>query len=329
MADTRKTVGGGRLDSAVVGDGVPSMVSGGLEPWTNVMSLDELSTLRAHRYADRFSAVRVETTGRLAEAVRKSSSVPALLVSIFTRPAGGPDYRLWVDDKIVPTGRIAAFRSNVIDLAAEPATWADRGFETVHFHLRRRALDDAAGDLGYECTGVLRPSVAGEDIVLAQIAKSVLPGLGGRSRPTALALDHLEMIMGAHIVQRYGGTRPRRNVAGTGLANWQRVRAAELLRENLDGSVRLADLARECGLSVSHFARSFKASFGVTGHQWLTERRIERAKELLALTKMALTDVASNAGFGDQAAFTRTFHRVVGATPGQWRREHGARGPRQ
>jgi AraC-like DNA-binding protein len=97
------------------------------------------------------------------------------------------------------------------------------------------------------------------------------------------------------------------------------------LRENLDGAVRLADLARECELSVSHFARSFKASFGVTSHQWLTARRIERAKELLVLTNLPLADVASHSGFGDQAAFTRTFHLVVGATPGQWRREHGGR----
>jgi AraC family transcriptional regulator len=299
--------------------------SGGLEPWTNSMRLDESSTLRTHRYADRFSAVRVETAGPLVDAVRKSSSVPALLVSIFMRPISVPDYRLWVDDKVVPTGRIAALRSNVIDLAAEPASWAARGFETVHFHVRRGALDDAANDLGYECTGAFRPSVAGEDLLLAQIAKSVLPGLGGPARPTFLALDHLELVIGAHIVQRYGGTTPRRNVAGSGLANWQRGRAAELLRENLDGSVRLADLARECELSVSHFARSFKASFGVTCHQWLTERRIERAKELLALGRMTLTDVASNSGFGDQAAFTRTFHRVVGVTPGQWRRQHGER----
>ncbi|HEY0783628.1 MAG TPA: AraC family transcriptional regulator [Thermoanaerobaculia bacterium] len=64
-----------------------------------------------------------------------------------------------------------------------------------------------------------------------------------------------------------------------GLAAWQRGRAAELLRENLDGAIRLADLAPECELSVSHFARSFKTSFGVTSHQWLTARRIDRAKE--------------------------------------------------
>jgi len=301
------------------------MGNGVLEPWTNVMRLDESSTLRTHCYSDRFSAVRVETTGPLADSIRKSSSVPALLVSIFTRPTGARDYRLWVDGRIVPTGPIAAFRSNVIDLAAEPAVWAARGFETVHFHIRRRTLDDAASDLGYERADAFRPSVAEEDLVLAQIARSILPRLGRLSRQAALVLDQLELIIGAHVVQRYGATKARRNVVGKGLANWQRERAVELLRERLDGSVRLADLARECDLSASHFARSFKASFGVTCHQWLTDRRIERAKELLAITSLPLAEVASRSGFGDQAAFTRTFHRVVGATPGQWRREHGGR----
>ena len=76
-----------------------------LEPWTNAMRLDESSMLRTHRYADRFSAVRVETTGPLADAVHKSSSVPALLVSTFIRPVGTQDYRLWVDDTKAPIGK--------------------------------------------------------------------------------------------------------------------------------------------------------------------------------------------------------------------------------
>jgi AraC family transcriptional regulator len=289
------------------------------------MQLDESSTLRTHCYADRFSAVRVETTGALADTIRKSSSVPALLVSVFTKPTGTRNYRLWVDSKIVPLGPIPAFRANLIDLAAEPTSWADRGFETVHFHIRRRALDEVAADFGYEYMGAFRPSVAAEDMFLAQIAKSIAPRLRRRPPPVVLALDQLELIIGAHIVERYGPKMRRRSVTGRSLANWQRGRATELLRENLDGSVRLADLARECDLSASHFARSFKASFGVTCHQWLTQQRIERAKELLAVTKMSLADIANDSGFGDQAAFTRTFHRVVGATPGQWRREHGAR----
>ena len=295
---------------------------GHLEPWTNALRLDQSSTMTKHRYADRFSVVRVETTGALGEPIRKSSSVPALLVSVFMRPVASAGYRLWVDGVTVPTGAISAFSANVIDLDAEPAMWGARGIDYIHFHVRRSAIDDTAADLGFDRVGAIRLAVGNDDIVLAQIAKTMLPFLGASSRrPQPLALDHLELVLGAHLVQRYGKVRSTHGVARGGLAAWQRRRVIELLR-SLDGSVRLADLAHACDLSVSHFARSFKASFGVTCHRWMTERRIERARELLADTELSLADIATRSGFADQATFTRTFHRIVGAPPGQWRREH-------
>ena len=286
------------------------------------MRFDESSTLTAHRYADRFSVVRVETTGALIEPVRKSSSVPAVLVSVFVRPVAMRGYQLWVDGATVPTGSIPAFRSNVIDLAAEPAMWGVAGIDYVHFHVRYGAIDETAADLGFERVGAVRPVVARDDIVLAQIAKNVVPFLGRGAEVQALALDRLELILGAHLVQRYGAMRKRRAASSGGLASWQRRRSTELLRANLDGQLRLADLASTCGLSVSHFARSFRASFGVPCHRWLTEHRVQRAQELLAVKGIPLAEVADQCGFSDQAAFTRTFHRFVGLTPGRWRREH-------
>jgi len=296
-----------------------------LEPLTAFMRLDESSTLRKYRELDRFSIIGVETTGRLAEAVQKTSKVRALLVSISLRSVPAREYRLTVDGKVVSTGNIPAFRANVIDLAAEPTIWGERGIHYTHFHLRRAVIDELAADLGYAGIGDFRGAVAEDDAVLAQMARGVAPFLGRDVRPPPLALDQLELILAAHVMKQYADSRKKSSPTAGGLAAWQRGRATELLRENLDGAVRLADLARECELSVSHFARSFKASFGVTSHQWLTARRIERAKELLVLTNVPLADVASHSGFGDQAAFTRTFHRVVGATPGHWRREHGGR----
>lgn len=289
------------------------------------MRLDESSTFKAHRYADRFSVVRVETTGALVDPVRKSSSVPAVLVSVFVQPVATRRYRLWLGGVTVPTGPIPAFRVNVIDLAAEPVMWAAAGIDFVHFHVRYDAIDETASELGYERLGPLRPVVARDDIVLAQIAKNVLPFLGRASAVDALALDRLELILGAHLVQRYGATKPRGAVSSGGLASWQQRRATELLRANLGSQLRLADLARACGLSVSHFARAFKASFGVPCHRWLTQHRIQCAQELLTMKDTPpLANVADQCGFTDQAAFTRTFHRIVGVTPGRWRRENSA-----
>jgi AraC-like DNA-binding protein len=295
---------------------------GALEPWTNTMRLDHTSTLATHRYADRFSVVRVQTIGARPSPIHKSSSVRALLVSVFARPVEPDGYRLWVDGASVPLGAIPAFSTNVVDLEAEPAMWGANGLDYVHFHVRRSVIEDTARELGYGQVGAFRLAVRNQDVVLAQLAKIMLPALTTPSSRMPLALDHLELIVGAHLVQRYGESRPVQPVASRGLAAWQQRRVTELLRSKLDGSVRLADLARVCDLSVSHFARSFKTSFGVSCHRWLIERRVERAQELLAVTTIPLAEVATRSGFADQAAFTRAFHRIVGATPGRWRRAH-------
>ena len=292
-----------------------------LQPWTNLLRLDRSSMAASHRYADRFSVVRVVQVDDRPEPIFKSTTVPSLLVSVFLQPMVAAGYRLSIDGAHVPIGAIPAFNTNIVDLEAEPAMSALRGLDYVHFHMRRSAIDDTAAELGYGRVSALRPVINREDIVLAQIAKTMAPILG-RSASSPLALDHLELILSAHLVQRYGETKRTHAVTTRGLASWQRRQVTELLRANLDGRLRLADLAQACHLSVSHFARSFKRAFGVSCHRWLTDLRIERAKELLASADLTLTDVAVQSGFADQAAFTRTFHRIVGLPPGRWRREH-------
>jgi AraC family transcriptional regulator len=105
-----------------------------------------------------------------------------------------------------------------------------------------------------------------------------------------------------------------------GLAPWQVRRVAEMIRENLDGNIHLCDLARECGLSVSHFTRTFRKSFGMSPCRWLLERRIDHSKVLLVTSDLPIADIAIRSGFSDQTAFTRAFGRIVGDSPGRWRR---------
>jgi AraC-like DNA-binding protein len=93
----------------------------------------------------------------------------------------------------------------------------------------------------------------------------------------------------------------------------------------MHGRIRLSDIARECGLSVSHFARSFKTSFGTSTRQWLIQHRTDYAKQLMSQTTMSLIEIAIQSGFNDQAAFTHTFHQIVGVSPGSWRRHYMTR----
>jgi transcriptional regulator GlxA family with amidase domain len=75
---------------------------------------------------------------------------------------------------------------------------------------------------------------------------------------------------------------------------------------------RLAEIS--C-LSPAHFARSFKAAFGIPPHRYLLSRRIERAKSMLRDTDEPITEVAFTAGWLSIGTFGRTFRDVTGSNP--------------
>ncbi len=132
----------------------------------------------------------------------------------------------------------------------------------------------------------------------------------------------LSLLLGASLLTQYAGMPKLGEVAHGGLAPWQKRKATEFLSDNLASKIRLHQVAKECELSVSHFARSFKETFGVSAHRWLVQERLRHAQHLLLKTSNPLIDIALQSGFSDQAAFTRIFTRDFGASPGRWRKHH-------
>jgi len=292
-------------------------------PFTTFIQLDGRSTVPSKfRVPGTFTITRLQSPAGLADRITKLSPVPALLVSISLRSLPSSSYQVWTSDKLISTSIVHPFRSNVIDFDSRPRCWAGSAFDYIHYSVPRQGLDDIAEDLGFGRINDYRLAVLEDDLVVTQITKSILPFLGRSDRPSVLALDQFSLILGAHLIQQYGVLQKTARPARGGLAPWQKRRAAELLRENLHGRIRLSEIARECGLSVSHFARSFKTSFGISTHRWLIQHRMDRAKQLMSQTSMPLIDIAIQSGFNDQAAFTRTFHQLVGVSPGRWRRQY-------
>jgi AraC family transcriptional regulator len=295
-------------------------------PFTTFIQLDGKSPVpSAFRTPGAFTIVRLQSSAGLPDRITKLSPVPALLVSISLKSLPSSSYQVWASDKLIPTSVVHPFRSNVIDFDSQPRCWAGCPFDYVHYSVPRQGLDDIAEDLGLGRVNDYRLVVLEDDLVVAQITKSILPLLGRNDAPSVLALDQFSLILGAHLIQQYGAHQRTARHSMGGLAPWQKRRASELLHENMHGRIRLSDVARECGLSVSHFARSFKTSFGISTHQWLIQHRIEHAKELMVQTTMSLLEIAVQSGFNDQAAFTRTFQQLVGVSPGRWRRHYTTR----
>lgn len=96
--------------------------------------------------------------------------------------------------------------------------------------------------------------------------------------------------------------------------------ATDYLADNCLVTVRLDDVAALTGLSPSYFASAFKASTGLTPHQWQMQQRIARVKERLSAGRSSISDIASACGFADQAHLTRVFKRHSGLTPAAWLR---------
>ena len=178
------------------------------------------------------------------------------------------------------------------------------------------------------------PEPDGEDDRTALVSDPVARHLRAylqtaRARPSEMCsgcLDHLETAVRAYLRQTHSVVPLSPPVTRGGLAPWQLRGAQEMMRSHLDEAVPLAELARACKLSPSHFARAFRQTTGRPPHRWLVEQRIEKAKQLLVDTTLSLAQIAQRCGFADQSHFTRVFTQLVQSSPGQWRR-HWRRGP--
>jgi AraC-like DNA-binding protein len=97
-------------------------------------------------------------------------------------------------------------------------------------------------------------------------------------------------------------------------------RARDVLQRIDDAAPKIDDLAREMGLSPSHFTRLFEAVFGVTPHQYRIRVRLDRARQLLAARERSVTDVCMEVGFSSLGSFSALFTRRFGEPPSRYRR---------
>ena len=93
------------------------------------------------------------------------------------------------------------------------------------------------------------------------------------------------------------------------------------LQEHLAEEVSLSVLAEEFHLSAQYISQLFKNEIGVGFLTYLTNIRMERAKQLLLSTSLSIAEVSEQSGYGDYRVFTKVFKKSEGITPSQYRRD--------
>lgn len=243
----------------------------------------------------------------------------AYLVAVMLRDV--PDHELWLNGRAMPRSRLLAGSSVFHDLKQNPIARCLSPFTALFIYFPRRVWDlvaDQAEAARIEELDYL-PGGSVDDTVIHGLARALLPALDRPDEVNRLYFEHVALAACTHIARTYGGMADRRPHIGL-LAPWQEKRAKALIEANLDGDLSRTQIASECGLSADYFARAFKRSTGISPHQWLLRRRVERTKELLQSSRLTLAEVAAAAGFHDQSHMTRVFSQATATTPASWRR---------
>jgi len=153
--------------------------------------------------------------------------------------------------------------------------------------------------------------------------KSILSRLSAEylsQQPGAqLAVNKLTEVLMVELIRMNFGQNEK-NTLMRALADKHIAESLTKLHNNLAHTWTLENLAKEVGLSRAGFAKRFKELVGLSMFDYLTQLRVQRAKELLSDTAMSLYEVANQIGYESDLAFTRTFKKRTGVTPTAYRK---------
>ena len=173
-----------------------------------------------------------------------------------------------------------------------------------------RSLDDAT------FTNRDDPFLAG---LVAEFAR--LCAADGTLDPTYC--DAMSMALAQYVARRYGRISAGAESHSWKLPAWRLRRIADYIEARIDtesdAEIRIAELAGHVGLSAGHLHRAFRATTGKTPLEFINERRIRRAMQILDKESVSMAEIALRIGFLSPSHFTRTFRRIAGVNPSDYR----------
>jgi AraC family transcriptional regulator len=167
----------------------------------------------------------------------------------------------------------------------------------------------------------IRDSWGVQDELVNQIGLSVLSEMMSPTAAGRMVVETSSLLLAARLAHSHSETELIRSPIGSGhgLDGGRLRRVLGYVEEHLAEDITVADLANVACLSIFHFTRAFAGAMGVPPHRYVSQRRLESAKAMIA-TGSSLSEIAFKCQFSSQSSFTRAFRRATGMTPNEYRR---------
>jgi AraC family transcriptional regulator len=212
---------------------------------------------------------------------------------------------------------------SVVPAGLESEWWWEDGREVdrVHTYLSPDVFRMAAAEAGAEPESLeVSNSVAVRDPVLERTVAALLDELEEGGPAGGLYAESLAQVVAVRLLRSHsslgkGLSRTLDPERAGRLTEASLASVVDYVGDNLAEDLSLASMAAAANLSPYHFARSFKRFMGLTPHQYVLRRRIERAKEMLLDTDLPVGVVARRVGFASPSHFSQQFKRAVGVPP--------------
>ncbi|WP_243858362.1 AraC family transcriptional regulator [Mycobacterium sp. DL440] len=166
----------------------------------------------------------------------------------------------------------------------------------------------------------LVPRVKKRDPLMYQLIEGLAKLFGRDDAPARLLKDSLAETLRLHIADTCVSAGPRRATRRRDVLDLStRSALVEYLEDGLESEITLETLAGLAEMSVGRFIKAFAAAFHTTPHQYLLDRRIDRAKSLLMTTSQSIAEISTAVGFTTPNHFATVFRRRVGVSPSGYR----------
>jgi AraC family transcriptional regulator len=163
------------------------------------------------------------------------------------------------------------------------------------------------------------PQIFGRDPLIYQLGLELKKELEFARDDSHLYAESMATALAVHLMRRYAAQTPAIKTYSGGLSPYKLKTAIAYINEHLDQNLSLAEIAAVVQMSPHYFASLFKQSTGLAPYQYVTQCRIEKAKQLLRQSDLAIVDICQQVGFQSQSHFTNVFRRYTTITPKTYR----------